>query len=119
MTVRICSVCVINPNRGPFIAPVCLRKTNLGQHTSDLLVDVNTIDLDRWVMIDLLNVGAPAYNDHFDHGFVFSMLFFDDRLLKTNNHTSVTEVSPTNKMSRSARNSPGQTGEPTLPLYVM
>ena len=28
--------------------------------------------------------------------------FFDDRLLKTNHHTSVTEVSPTNNVSRSA-----------------
>ena len=62
--------------------PSVFGKRTLGQHISDLLVDGHTIDLDCLVKIDLLKhpmkihvvVGAPAFNDHFDHGFVFSML---------------------------------------------
>ena len=61
--------------------PSVFGKRTLGQHISDLLVDVHTIDLDDMVKIDLLKqpmkthvVGAPAFNDHYDHGFIFSML---------------------------------------------
>ena len=63
------------------LRPAVFRKRTLDQHISDLLVDVHTIHLDRWVKIDLLKqpmkihvVGSPAYHDHFDHGIVFSMI---------------------------------------------